>query len=526
MSRLLALAIRTRLMLLVGLATLGLVSVAVIAGVQLEGDLLAERQVTNRAAVQTAMGIVESYGERAASGEMTTAEAQAAAIESVKSLRYSGEEYFWINDMQPAMIMHPTKPELDGTDLNDYADPDGTLLFVEFVKVVKAEGSGFVAYQWPRPGEDAPQPKISFVTGYEPWGWVVGSGVYIDDVRAAAIAGARDLLLASAAIIALVIGLSVAISRSIVKPIEEAGVALASGDLATRLDPRRGTTELDKLALALNATLDRTATVSEQVGLAAEEVGAAARRLVDASDDIGRVADDSARLTVEVASAAHEVSEGIDTVASGTHEMGASIGEIARTTHSVAQIASEAVDLAQRTDRTVSELGESSAEIGSVVKLISAIAEQTNLLALNATIEAARAGEAGKGFAVVAGEVKELAQETARATGDISSRVEAIQAAVTRAAGEIGQISSIIGRIDDYQGSLAGAVEEQTATTAEMAKAVAEVADGGRGIATTLAEVERATHRTTEEVEGIRGSARDLVATSQRLEQAVLVLRG
>ncbi len=526
MRRLVALAIRTRLFVLVGVATLGLVSVAVLSGVQLEGDLLAERQVTTRAVVQTAVGVVESYGRREASGELTRAEAQTAAIEAVKGLRYSGEEYFWVNDMRPSMIMHPAKPELDGTDLSDYADPDGTLLFVEFVNVVTAEGAGFVEYQWPKPGEDEPQPKISYVTGYEPWGWVIGSGIYVDDVRAAAIGGVRDLLIGSAVAIALVVGLSIAIARSIVRPIEQAGAALASGDLSTRLDTGRGATELDKLALALNATLDRTASVSEQVGAAAQDVDAAARRLVSASDDIARVADDSARLTGEVASAAYEVSEGIDTVASGTHEMGASIGEIARTTHSVAQIAAEAVDLAQRTDRTVGELGDSSAQIGSVVKLISAIAEQTNLLALNATIEAARAGEAGKGFAVVAGEVKELAQETARATGDISTRVEAIQGAVTRAAGEIGQISAIIGKIDDYQGSLAGAVEEQTATTAEMAKAVAEVADGGRGIATTLGEVERATQRTTQELDGIRAAAHDLVSTSQRLQQSVLDLRG
>ncbi|MFI2755170.1 methyl-accepting chemotaxis protein [Cellulomonas sp. P22] len=526
MSRLSSLAIRTRLLLLAGVVAIGFVTIAVGAGLQLRTSIMDEREDATRAVVQTALGVVESYGERAAAGEMTTSEAQAAAIETVGALRYSGTEYFWINDMTPTMIMHATKPELDGTDLSTYADPDGMLLFVDAVDVVRAHGEGFVNYQWARPGSDAPEPKISYVAGYEPWGWVVGSGVYVDDVDAAANAGAVTLLLWGAGVLLVVVGLSVVVARSIVRPLRRAGAALATADVTTRLDTGRGTTELDQLAIGLNATLDRTAAVSEQVTRAAGEVDAAARRLVGASDDIGLVAQGTARLTAEVAVAASEVSEGIDTVASGTHEMGASIGEIARNAQVVAQIASEAVELTERTDRTVAELGDSSAQIGSVVKVISAIAEQTNLLALNATIEAARAGEAGKGFAVVAGEVKELAQETARATGDISARVDAIQAAVTRAAGEIGQISTIIGRIDEYQGTLAGAVEEQTATTAEMAKAVADVAAGGRGIAGSLTEVERSSQRTTDELDGIRAAARDLATTSHRLQEAVRVLHG
>ena len=387
------------------------------AAVQVEGRIMTERKAATRAVVETALGIVERYGAQATSGELTTPEAQAAAVAAVRELRYSGGEYFWINDMHPTMVMHPIKPELDGTDLTQNVDPDGNHLFVEFVDVVKADGAGFVAYKWPKPGADAPQPKISYVAGYEPWGWVVGSGIYVDDVQGEALADTRGLLLGAGGILVLVVGLSLVVTRSIVRPIVGAAAALASGDLSARLDAGRGTTELDHLAIALNATLDRTAAVASEVTGAAEQVSSAAHRLVGTSDAMGDVAAGSARRTVEVATSAQEVSNGIDTVASGTTEMGASISEIARNANAVARIAAEAVEVARRTNQTVAELGESSAQIGNVVKVITAIAAQTNLLALNATIEAARAGTAGKGFAVVAGEVKELASETARADG-------------------------------------------------------------------------------------------------------------
>jgi methyl-accepting chemotaxis protein len=161
---------------------------------------------------------------------------------------------------------------------------------------------------------------------------------------------------------------------------------------------------------------------------------------------------------------------------------------------------------------------------GSVVKVITTIAEQTNLLALNATIEAARAGEAGKGFAVVAGEVKELAEETARATGDISGRVESIQVAVRQAAAEIAQIGETIGRINDFQATIAGAVEEQNATAAEMATSVAHAADGGRQIAVSLDEMQAAAQRTNQDLESIRAAARQLADLAGELEGSMALV--
>jgi methyl-accepting chemotaxis protein len=523
MYRLTSQSIAARLVLIVILMALGLGALVAVAAAQAGDRIMAERKTATRTVVETALGVVEYFGAEQTAGRLSEAAAQAAAIEAVRGLRYDGDEYFWINDMSPSMIMHPMKPELDGTDLSASTDPDGTFLFLEMIDVVRTDGAGFVEYQWPRPGADAPLPKVSYVAGYEPWGWVIGSGVYVDDVGAAAQAEAMRLALSGLIILVLAGTATVAVGRSIVRPVRRATEVLAAGDLTTRLPVGRSRTELEQLAVALNATLDRSATVASDVSAAIGELDAATSRLVRTSDGIAAEAEQTTQRTAAVTVSAQEVSLGIDTVASGTHQMGASINEIAQNAHAVAKIAIEAVEAAEATNRTVAALGESSAQIGSVVKVITTIAEQTNLLALNATIEAARAGEAGKGFAVVAGEVKELAQETARATGDISGRIEAIQGAVTQAASEIGRISEIITRISDFQTTIAGAVEEQTATTSAMAASVAQAADGGREIARTLDDVGASSRRTAADLEEIRNAAHELADTSHRLRETIAV---
>ena len=518
------LRIRTRMAALVALMATGLVVVAVVAVAGIERRILAERSTATQHVVESALGVVESWAARAEAGEVTEPEAQAAALSTLSTLRYGGEEYFWVNDMSPTMLMHPMKPEMDGTDLSDYEDPDGLRLFVRMVEVVEADGAGTVAYQWPKPGADDPQPKISYVAGYEPWGWVVGSGIYVDDVRASAIVDALPVVVVSAVALLLLVGLGVVVTRSVVRPITRATHALGSGT-ATRLDPGRGRTELDRLAVALNGTLDRTSAATEQVTSSARAVAEAADTLVTASEGLTQAVQQSADELGAVAVSAGEVAERVETVAAGAHQMDASIAEISRTTTQSAAIAADAVRIAQSTSSSVSELGESSAQIGSVVKVITGIAEQTNLLALNATIEAARAGEAGKGFAVVAGEVKDLAQATASATSQIGDQVEQIQAAVARAVDEIARISEVVGRIDDFQTTIAGAVEEQTATTTQMAQAVAHAAEGGRGIAGGVGAAQQRHDRSLGEIGTIRSAAQDLSGTARRLEESMALLR-
>ena len=241
------------------------------------------------------------------------------------------------------------------------------------------------------------------------------------------------------------------------------------------------------MAISLNRAVEGMRVTISTMANTSTSLADSANQQETTRNQIAASAEETSAQAGIAAAAAEQVTRNVQTVSAGSEELGASIREIAQNANDAAQVASEAVEVAETTNRTVSKLGESSVEIGNVVKVITTIAEQTNLLALNATIEAARAGDAGKGFAVVASEVKDLAQETAKATEDISRRVNAIQADTTNAVAAIGEISRIIARINDYQVTIASAVEEQTATTSEMNRNVNEAAIGSAEIATNIA---------------------------------------
>lgn len=254
-------------------------------------------------------------------------------------------------------------------------------------------------------------------------------------------------------------------------------------------------------------------------------LASSAQELTAVSQQMAANSEETATQASVVSAAAEQVSRNVGTVASATEEMGASIREIAKSANEAARVATTAVKVAEKTNVTVSKLGESSAEIGNVIKVITSIAQQTNLLALNATIEAARAGEAGKGFAVVANEVKELAKQTARATEDIGRRIDAIQTDTKSAVAAIAQIGTVISQINDIQSTIASAVEEQTATTSEIARNVGEAALGSREIAQNVMGVAQAARSTTEGAANTKGSADELSRMATELQRLVTNLR-
>jgi methyl-accepting chemotaxis protein len=293
-----------------------------------------------------------------------------------------------------------------------------------------------------------------------------------------------------------------------------------NNDLRFRLMPG-GTRELCDLGTVFNDDLDRRLHLVQAVADSAQTLAAAARDLSATADKTATSVEHANSTASVVSTTADEVSRHVQTVAAAAEEMEASIREISQSAVEAARVGDEAAGLAVSTNDTVAQLGASSREIGEVIKLITSIAEQTNLLALNATIEAARAGDAGKGFAVVASEVKDLAQETARATEDIAKRVQVIQADTERAIGAIAKITEVIGRINEFQTTIASAVEEQTATTNEISRSVTEAAGGSGNIAVTISDLARASQATADQVsEGKRASA-DLAAMGGQLQTLV-----
>lgn len=413
------------------------------------------RKTSTMQAVDTAYGMLQWAYEKQRSGQWSEQQAQSYAREALKGMRYAGSEYFWVTDMTPTMVMHPTKPQLDGHDVSSIKDPNGVALFVRFVDTVRANGAGFVEYSWPRPGEVTPVPKVSYVKQFAPWGWVLGSGVYIDDLKASFFKRLEGIglgLLVASFLCLYVAGLvSRIIVRGVAKAVQVAS-EISTGKILTEVQAKGS----DEIASLLRAMSSMSHSLGELI------------------KDVHQTADTLSVASSEIACGNQDLSARTEQAAANLQQTAASMSQLAADVISNADVAQQAIEHVQTTSRIVSAGGEAvssavrtmqsinqaSARITEIVSVIDAIAFQTNLLALNAAVEAARAGEQGRGFAVVASEVRQLAQRSAASAREVKSLIDTSVATVEQGSLLVGQAGSVMASIqasiDVLQAQMAG----------------------------------------------------------------------
>jgi methyl-accepting chemotaxis protein len=475
----------------------------------MERHLLEEKQQATKAVVEVASSIIASLQDDVKNGKITIEAAKLEALKEIRFLKYHGNEYFWVMDFEPKILTHGVSEDLIGKNVGDIKGPNGTPLFVDMVKVVKEKGATLYNYQWAKPGVAQPVDKISYLKLNKEWNWIVGSGIYVDDVKAE-VAKMRWQILAATLLLAFVVfAFAWIVARKIKQALDKAisvSEQIAAGDLTVKIDIN-SQDETGQLLESLKEMNEGLARIVGEVRTGADSIATATEQIAAGNTDLSQRTEEQASALEETASSMEELTSTVKQNADNAQQA----NQLAISASGVAVKGGEVIN---RVVRTMESITSSSRKISDIIGVIDGIAFQTNILALNAAVEAARAGEQGRGFAVVAAEVRSLAQRSAAAAKEIKTLIE-------DSVNKVQDGSKLVEEAGHTTQEIVTSIKRVTDIMAEISAASLEQSSGIEQVNTAITQMDDVTQQNAALVEQAAAAAESLEEQAQQMVQVV-----